>query len=218
MCRQPKPGCGLSSTSRRMHSAAGRTPFGSTSAHRGSRAGEEFDRVMTREEIARHASPARRGVFARQGTSSAYPPHIPSLIGIQDLRYLDSTGLVRNRSIGDIMRYAITNQGLDTLAHYGDFQPAPGVTLFSGDEGTRYSDEQLYARWRRPSSGNAAAPRPIAPSWRKAQPRPISRGARAWSSTPIFPAARSAGYSKTCPAPGKWRARATCYSATWTRG
>ena len=43
------------------------------------------------------------------------------------------------------MRYAITNQGLDTLAHYGDFQPAPGVTLFSGDEGTRYSDEQLYA-------------------------------------------------------------------------
>jgi hypothetical protein len=106
---------------------------------------EEFDRVMTREEIARRAAPARPGVFARQGTSSAYPPHIPSLIGIQDLRYLDSTGLVRNRSIGDIMRYAITNQGLDTLAHYGDFQPAPGVTLFSGDEGTRYSDEQLYA-------------------------------------------------------------------------
>ena len=30
-------------------------------------------------------------------------------------------------------------------AHFGDFQPAPGATAFSGDEGTRYSDEQLYA-------------------------------------------------------------------------
>jgi glycerol kinase len=35
-------------------------------------------------------------------------------------------------------------------------------------------------RWRRPSSGNAAAPRPIARSWRKAPPRPISRAAPAW--------------------------------------
>ena len=106
---------------------------------------EEFDRSMTREEVVRRMTNTRPSVFARQGTSSAYPPHIPSLIGIQDLKYLDSTGLVRNRSIGDIMRYAITNQGLDTMAHYGDFQPAPGATPFSGDEGTRYSDEQLYA-------------------------------------------------------------------------
>jgi CxxC motif-containing protein (DUF1111 family) len=43
------------------------------------------------------------------------------------------------------MGYAITNQGLDTLAWYGDFQPSPGRALFSGDESTRYSDEQLYA-------------------------------------------------------------------------
>jgi hypothetical protein len=71
--------------------------------------------------------------------------HIPSLIGIEDVKYLDATGLVRNRSIGDLMRYAVTNQGLDTLAHYGDFQPSPGATVFSGEEGTRYSDEQLYA-------------------------------------------------------------------------
>lgn len=31
------------------------------------------------------------------------------------------------------------------MAHYGDFQPSPRATVFSGDEGTRYSDEQLYA-------------------------------------------------------------------------
>ncbi len=43
------------------------------------------------------------------------------------------------------MRYAIINEGLDTLAYFGDFQPSPGETVFSGDEGTRYSDEQLYA-------------------------------------------------------------------------
>ena len=72
-------------------------------------------------------------------------PHLPSLIGIQDIKYLDTTGFVRHRSIGDLMRYAITNQGLDTMAHYGDFQPSPRATVFSGDEGTRYSDEQLYA-------------------------------------------------------------------------
>jgi len=37
---------------------------------------------------------------------------------------MDATGLVRNRSIGDIMRYAAINEGLDTLSHCGDFQPA----------------------------------------------------------------------------------------------
>jgi hypothetical protein len=41
------------------------------------------------------------------------------------------------------MRYAIVNTGLDTLAHFGDFQPGAG--LFNAEEGTRYSDEQLYA-------------------------------------------------------------------------
>jgi Di-haem oxidoreductase, putative peroxidase len=43
------------------------------------------------------------------------------------------------------MRYAIANQGLDTMAYYGDFQPSAHATQFSGDEGTRYSDEELYA-------------------------------------------------------------------------
>jgi Cytochrome c len=106
---------------------------------------EAFENSLTNEEVVREAAATRPSVFARQGTSSSHPPHIPSLIGIQDIKYLDSTGFVRHRTIGDLMRYAITNQGLDTLAHYGDFQPSPGATVFSGDEGTRYSDEQLYA-------------------------------------------------------------------------
>jgi hypothetical protein len=50
--------------------------------------------------------------------------------------YLDATGLARHRSIGDIMRYAIINEGLDTLAHFGDFQPSPGAAVFSAKEGT----------------------------------------------------------------------------------
>jgi mono/diheme cytochrome c family protein len=106
---------------------------------------EEFEKSLTKEEIIRRAAAAHPGVLARQGTSSSHPPHIPSLIGVQNLNYLDATGLVHNRSIGDLMRYAIINEGLDTLAHFGDFQPSPGATAFSGDEGTRYSDEQLYA-------------------------------------------------------------------------
>src|SRR5262245_17867943 len=68
-----------------------------------------------------------------------------SLIGIQDLKFLDATGLVRHRSIADLMRYAVTNEGLDTMAHFGDFQPSPHATSLSAEEGTRYSDEQLYA-------------------------------------------------------------------------
>jgi len=83
--------------------------------------------------------------FARQGTSITHPPHIPSLIGIQDRKYLDATGLVRHRSVADLMRYAIINEGLDTSAHFGDFQPTTGQTPFGQEPGTRFSDEQLYA-------------------------------------------------------------------------
>jgi hypothetical protein len=64
---------------------------------------------------------------------------------VQDIRYLDATGLERHRSIGDLMRYAIINTGLDTIAHFGDFQPSPVGSQFSGEQGTRFSDEQLYA-------------------------------------------------------------------------
>jgi hypothetical protein len=106
---------------------------------------KEFFSSLTRELLARRSEATHPGVIARQGTSYTHPPHVPSLIGIKDIRYLDATGLVRHRSIGDLMRYAVVNEGLDTVAHYGDFQPSPHETSFSAEEGTRYSDEQLYA-------------------------------------------------------------------------
>ncbi len=107
--------------------------------------------VQSREEFEKSiadlkpAEGALRSVFAREGTSLTHPVHIPSLIGIQDRKYMDATGLVRHRSIGDLMRYAMINEGLDTSAHFGDFQPSPGRTAFSQEDGTRFSDEQLYA-------------------------------------------------------------------------
>jgi hypothetical protein len=105
---------------------------------------QEFERLVPVDELVRRHRAMQAGVFERQGTSSAHPAHVPSLIGIQERKYLDSTGLVRHRSIGDLMRYAIVNYGLDVIAHYGDFQPGPTQAPF-GVEGTRSSDEQLYA-------------------------------------------------------------------------
>lgn len=106
---------------------------------------EAYFADMTRETVAQSLDAQSSGVLQREGTSLTHPPHIPSLIAIQDLQHLDATGLVNHRSIGDLMRYAIVNQGLDTLAYYGDFLPGPDGTNFSGELGVRYSDEQLYA-------------------------------------------------------------------------
>jgi mono/diheme cytochrome c family protein len=109
---------------------------------------DEFEKSITIEESIRRQAAMQPGVFARQGTSTTHPPKIPSLIGLEEIRYLDSTGLARHRSIGDLMRYSIVNMGLDIKAHFGDFQPSAGRTgqmPLSGEEGTRLSDEQLYA-------------------------------------------------------------------------
>lgn len=106
---------------------------------------EAFLASMNRETVGRALAAHHPGLVERQGTSLTHPPHTPSLIGIRDIRHLDATGLVNHRSIGDLMRYAMVNQGLDTLAYYGDFQPGPRGTNFSGELGVRYSDEQLYA-------------------------------------------------------------------------
>jgi CxxC motif-containing protein (DUF1111 family) len=89
------------------------------------------------------------GVFARQGTSPFSPAKLPDLIGIRDRRYLDASGLVRHRGIGDLMRYAALNQGMDVLSRFGDFVPDDAVRTPAGptasDTHARYSDEQLYA-------------------------------------------------------------------------
>jgi cytochrome c553 len=105
---------------------------------------EEYERASTAEEYIRRHSAIQPGVMARHGTSDSSPAKVPSLIGLEDIKFLDSTGLMRHRSIGDLMRYAAANYGLDIIAHYGDFQPQTAMTGFAED-GTRFSDEQLYA-------------------------------------------------------------------------
>jgi hypothetical protein len=87
------------------------------------------------------------GVNARHGTGLWSPAQIPDLIGVRERRYLDRTGLVRHRDVGDLMRYAALNQDADMLSTYGDFRPL-GVLVGTSIDPTqfsRYSDEQLYA-------------------------------------------------------------------------
>lgn len=98
---------------------------------------------MTIEEIASVMQAIPVGVCARQGTSGFYPARIPDLIGVKDRRYLDLSGLVRHRTIGDLMRYAALNQGADMLSAYGDFRPRG--ELRDPTKESRYNDEQLYA-------------------------------------------------------------------------
>lgn len=106
------------------------------------------------------------GVMARHGTSAFSPVQIPDLIGVEKRQYLDRTGLLRHRSIGDMMRYVALNQGLDRLSRWGKFQPAtapldiipadafpPGMppkdvirrSIEDPNNRFRYSDEQLFA-------------------------------------------------------------------------
>jgi hypothetical protein len=98
---------------------------------------------MSLSDIAAAHETVPPGVAVRVNTSLYYPPTIPSLIGIKDIRYLDHTGLVRHRSIADVMRYAALVQGAVRYDRYLDFKildplPDPATQL-------RYSDEQLYA-------------------------------------------------------------------------
>jgi len=103
---------------------------------------------MSLEELAAAAEADPPGVMARHGSSPSQPIQVPDLIGIKDRRYLDRTGLVRHRDMGDLMRYAALNQGGDGLSRIEGFRPVE--LLFGGklpDPAMldRYSDEQLYA-------------------------------------------------------------------------
>lgn len=107
---------------------------------------------MTAEELAAIRSSVPPGVLVRTGTSFEAPVRIPDLIGIQDRKYLDATGLVRHRDVGDLMRYAASNVAMDMLARFGDYvpdsgtsdRPAPGEGRFPGTS-DRFSDAQLFA-------------------------------------------------------------------------
>ena len=104
---------------------------------------------MSVEEIASAFEAIPPGVVARTNASLFSPVPIPDLIGLKDRHYLDRTGLVRHRSIGDLMRYAALAQpgGVDGLQRYGDFIPDGEDFRQLPDSMTRerYSDEQLYA-------------------------------------------------------------------------
>jgi hypothetical protein len=85
------------------------------------------------------------GVLPREGSSRRYPTQVPDLIGIKDRRFLDHTGLVRHRSIADLMRYGALNQDAMFLSRFGDFTPAKLLAADAPVANSRYSDEQLYA-------------------------------------------------------------------------
>jgi hypothetical protein len=92
------------------------------------------------------------GVIGRHRANLFYPVQVPDLIGVKDRRYLDHTGLQKQRSIADLMRYAAFNQGADDLATYDGFIPADMLHSTTRPDATdpiavggRYSDEQLYA-------------------------------------------------------------------------
>jgi Di-haem oxidoreductase, putative peroxidase len=87
------------------------------------------------------------GVTDRSGSSLLNPVQTPDLIGLKERHYLDHTGLVRQRSIGDLMSYATLSQDVGSLARYGGFIPAGNgfAALPDPIERSRYSDDQLYA-------------------------------------------------------------------------
>jgi hypothetical protein len=96
------------------------------------------------------------GVLTRQGTHLLYPVHVPDLRGIRHRRFFDATGIMQQRSIGDLMRYAAFNAFVDHLNRYNDFVPSLGhhpgaypppdsVQSFFNGPFERYSDAQLFA-------------------------------------------------------------------------
>ncbi|MCC7156762.1 MAG: hypothetical protein IT161_19450 [Bryobacterales bacterium] len=100
------------------------------------------------EEIARYYDWHPLGVHGRTGTSLRYPVKIANLIGVKDMKYLDRTGAVRQRSITDLMRYStLIGDVTDALTHYGG---SPDSTLKPENMGMpdgvkRTPDALLYA-------------------------------------------------------------------------
>jgi hypothetical protein len=107
----------------------------------------EGDPNMSLQEILAAYESQPPGVAVREGTSLRYAAQVPDLIGVKDRLYLDHTGLVRHRSIGDLMRYAALNQDTQQIARYGDFIPEGRGFRDLPDPSaqSRYGDEQLYA-------------------------------------------------------------------------
>jgi hypothetical protein len=98
---------------------------------------------MSIEDISRVYEAIPPGVTTRVNLSLFTPAQIPDLIGLEDRRHLDHTGVVLQRSIGDLMRYVALVQGANSFDRFGGLalvNPLPDPALLE-----RYSDEQLYA-------------------------------------------------------------------------
>ena len=114
-----------------------------------------IDTLSVERGIALHSA-IPPGVLLRQGTHFFYPAKVPDLRGVRDMRFLDATGLIQQRSMADLMRYASFTQSVDLLNRFGDFIPSIGVhtgpmpppdalqSVVSG-RFNRFSDAQLYA-------------------------------------------------------------------------
>lgn len=105
---------------------------------------------LTVEQFVAALSAIPPGVMARHGAHPLHPVRIPDLRGVKDHRYLDATGLMRHRTIGDLMRYAAFNEDAELLTRYNDFiprlgrheGPLPPLDALGFD---RFTDAQLYA-------------------------------------------------------------------------
>ena len=98
---------------------------------------------MSIDEIARVYEAIPPGASTRVNLNLFAPAQIPDLIGVRERRFLDHTGLVRQRSIADLMRYVAIVQGANAFDRFGDFllvDPVPDPAKID-----RYGDEQLYA-------------------------------------------------------------------------
>ena len=121
---------------------------------------------MSVDEIARAYGTVPAGASTRVNLSLFTPAQIPDLIGVKERKFLDHTGLVRQRSIADLMRYVAIVQGANAFDRFGDFllvDPVPDPAKME-----RYGDDQLYAlaRYlysleppRNPNAANAATER-----------------------------------------------------------
>lgn len=85
------------------------------------------------------------GVIHRHSSTLGAPTVVPDLFNIKERKYLDRTGLLRHRDIGDLMRYAVLNQEMDFTNSYGEFMPFAGVDSAIIKRFTRFSDAQAYA-------------------------------------------------------------------------
>jgi len=97
---------------------------------------------MSLEDILAAIEAVPAGVTPCHNSSLFSPVQVPSLIGLRERKYLDHTGHVLHREIGDLMRFEAFVQG-NTMAGFGSYKlPAvmPGLVLHE-----RMSDAQLYA-------------------------------------------------------------------------